>query len=144
MSTPAGLGSRDSSTLASVSATAPMPTGMFTRNTACQLNASVRMPPSTGPMATEAPTTAPNAPNAMPRSRPWNAWAIRASEVANIMPPPMPCSARNRFRCSGVSTSPQPREASENSTRPITNTRRRPIRSATEPDTSRVEARLRA
>ena len=35
----------------------------------------MRMPPSTGPMATEAPVTAPKAPNAMPRSRPWKAGA---------------------------------------------------------------------
>ena len=89
-STPAGWGSRDSRTLARVMASAPTPIGTLTRNTASQPKPSVSTPPSTGPTATAAPVTAPKAPKAMPRSRPWKAWAISASEVANIMPPRCP------------------------------------------------------
>ena len=102
------------------------------------------MPPTTGPIATAAPITPPYTPNAMPRSLPRKASAISASEVANIIAPPMPCTARARFSASGLVERPHAAEAAVNTTRPIANTRRRPNRSASEPAVSRNAASVRA
>ena len=41
-------------------------------------------PPTSGPIATAPPIVAPQTPNAVARSLPWNSWPISASEVANI------------------------------------------------------------
>ena len=65
-------------------------------------------------------------PKAVPRSLPTNAPAISASEVANMMAPPTPCTARARLSISGVVDSPQTREASEKMTSPMAKTSRRP------------------
>ena len=40
-------------------------------------------------------------PKAVPRSLPWKAEAMRAREVANMMAPPTPWTARARFSISG-------------------------------------------
>ena len=106
-STRVASGSRDSATRERVSATAKTPIGTLTKKIHCQPMPAVMIPPMTGPTATAAPLTAPNTPNAMPRSRPRKAWAIRASEVANIIAPPTPCTARARLSISGVEESPQ-------------------------------------
>ena len=55
-----------------------------------------------------------------------NALAISASEVANMMAPPTPCTARARLSMSGVVESPQTSEASEKTTSPTAKTSRRP------------------
>ena len=86
----------------------------------------VSTPPSTGPTATATPVVAPNAPNATPRSRPWNAEAISASAVANIAAPPMPWKARASWRKKMSWAAPQAIEPTMNSAVPITKTRRRP------------------
>ena len=138
------LGSRESTTLASVTITAAMPIGTLTKKIHSQPMPVVMTPPITGPIATAAPVTAPNTPNATPRSRPWKAWAISASEVANIIAPPVPCTARARLSTRGVPDRPQTAEEIVNTTRPATNTRRRPIRSATAPEVSRKAASVSA
>ena len=74
----------------------------MTKKIHSQPNAEVSTPPTSGPIATAPPIVAPQTPNAMPRSLPWNACAISASEVANIIAPPMPCKPRARFSNSGV------------------------------------------
>ncbi len=102
------------------------------------------IPPTTGPIATAAPVTAPNTPKAVPRSRPWKAWAKSASEVENIIAPPTPCTARARLSISGVVDKPQMAEEAVNTISPSTNTRRRPIRSATDPAVSRKAASVSA
>src|SRR5580704_15165952 len=66
----APYGSRDSSTFDIVSANAMTPIGTLTRKIQRQLNPSVSAPPTTGPIDTAAPVTAPQTPNATPRSRP--------------------------------------------------------------------------
>ena len=104
----------------------------------------VMIPPTTGPTATAAPVTAPNTPKAIPRSRPWKAWAISASEVANIIAPPTPCTARATLSISGESESPQTAEEQVNTTRPAVNTSRRPKRSASDPAVSRKAASVSA
>ena len=96
----------------------------------------VRMPPASGPIATAAPIVAPQIPNAVPRSRPWNSCERRASEVANMMAPPTPCAARAAMRNPAVFAIPQRNEVTVKKPRPTTNTRLRPSRSASEPAVS--------
>src|SRR5271154_4196219 len=139
-STPVALGSRDSLTWLSVNTTAHTPIGTFTKKIHGQPMPAVITPPTTGPTATAAPMTAPNTPKATPRSLPWKASASSASEVANIIAPPTPCTARARFSASGLPARPQTAEEAVKTTRPAVNTRLRPIRSATEPAVSRNAA----
>ena len=65
-------------------------------------------------------------PNAVPRSLPWNACAMRASEVANMMAPPTPGTARARLSMSESVERPHTSEATEKMARPLANTSRRP------------------
>ena len=65
-------------------------------------------------------------PKAVPRSRPVNAAAISASEVANMMAPPTPCTARDRLSMRGVVERPQVSDASEKTTNPMAKIFRRP------------------
>src|SRR5271168_3863084 len=110
-STPVAFGSRESSTWVTAMNTAIAPMGTLTKKIHFQPKADVITPPSTGPTATAAPVTAPNTPKAVPRSLPWKAWPIRASEVANIIAPPVPCTARAMLSISGVVDRPQAAEA---------------------------------
>src|SRR5207249_1239842 len=105
----------------------------FTKKIQRQDRYVVRTPPTSGPTATAAPVVAPQIPNAVPRSRPWNSWERSASEVANMIAPPIPCEARARIRKSGELAAPQRAEAAVNRTTPPTKTRLRPSRSASEP-----------
>jgi hypothetical protein len=50
--------------------TAAIPIGAFTKKIHRQERPEVSTPPSSGPMATARPVTAPQTPNAMPRSLP--------------------------------------------------------------------------
>ena len=79
---------------------------------------------------------APHSPIAVPRSFGANSCAISASEVANIIAPPRPCTARAMLSTVGEPASPHTNEAATNTTMPVTNTSRRPSRSASEPDAS--------
>jgi hypothetical protein len=73
------------------------PIGTLTRKIHSQPNASVSAPPTSGPTATANPVVAPQMPSAVPRSLAGNSWAMSASELANIIAPPAPWSARERF-----------------------------------------------
>ncbi len=84
-------------------------------------------------MATASPVIAPHTPNATPRSWPRKDEASRAREVENIAAPPTPWAPRARFRKSGVVARPESRELTVKRHSPITNTRRRPNRSASDP-----------
>ena len=101
-------------------ATAPM--GTLTKKIQRHPMALVMAPPTSGPTATAPPVTAPKIPKAVPRSFPWKAWAIRASEVANMMAPPTPCTARDRFSMSESVERPQVSEARENTASPTAKT----------------------
>ena len=116
-STPVAFGSRDSLTWLSVRNTAAMPIGTLTKKIQFQPMPEVITPPTTGPIATAAPITPPKTPKATPRSLPWNAPAINASEVANIIAPPVPCTARARLSISGVEERPQTAEETVNTIR---------------------------
>ena len=98
----------------------------------------------TGPTATATPVIAPQTPNAVPRSRPWKALPSSASEVENIAAPPIPWAPRARLSHSGVVASPESSELTLKMTRPMTNTRRRPNRSASDPVVSSSAASVSA
>lgn len=144
MSRRAPCGSRDSSTFDAVSASATTPIGTLTRKIQRQLSPSVSAPPTIGPIDTAAPVTAPQTPNATPRSRPRYALPSNASEAANIIAPPIPCTPRERLSISGDCATPHRSEAAEKITRPIANIRRRPSRSASEPEVSSSAASVSA
>ena len=99
-------------------------------------------PPTSGPIATAPPIVAPQTPNAVARSLPWNSCPISASEVANIAAPPTPCSPRARLSRVGSPAIPQRNEAKVKIPKPIEKTRRRPSRSPSEPAVSRKAARV--
>ena len=139
-STPRAPGSRDSATRVSVTHTAPTPIGTLTRKIASQPMCSTTTPPTSGPIATAAPVVAPQIPNAVPRSGPWKACAMSASDVANIAAPPTPCRPRARFSNVGVPAAAHRTDAAVKSTRPAVKTRRRPRRSASAPAVSRNAA----
>ena len=107
--------------------------GRLTKKIHRQPAHSVNAPPTSGPIATAAPTVAPQIPNAVPRSLPWNSWDKRARETANMIAPPIPCAPRARFRNRGLEAAPQAAEATVNRTTPVRKTRLRPSRSPSEP-----------
>ena len=137
-------GARDSATLSSEMTTAAMPSGTFTKKIHRQDSPDVSRPPSSGPMATARPVTAPQTPNATPRSRPRKASASRASETANMIAPPTPCSPRDSCSISVLAAKPQSTEAPVNTARPVRYSRRRPYMSARLPAVSRNAARVSA
>ena len=51
---------------------------------------------------------------------------MRAREVANMMAPPTPCTARARLSMSESVERPQTSDATENTARPLANTSRLP------------------
>ena len=136
-STPCAFGSRDSSTYLRVIHRHSSPIGTLTRKIHCQSRPLVSRPPTSGPIANEAPIAAPYAASAPARSRaPGKAWASRASETANMIAAPMPCTARAELSITMSWASPQATEASVKMARPIVNRRRRPRRSASAPAVS--------
>jgi hypothetical protein len=139
-----GCGDLDSSTRQAVSTTASTPIGTLTRKIPRQLQSVVITPPSTGPSAVETPVMAPQTPNATPRSRPWNVCPISASDVANMIAPPIPCPLRDKISISGFWATPHSSDPRVKMTRPIWNRRLRPYRSASTPEVSSNEARVRA
>ena len=69
-------------------------------------------------MAAEAAIVAPHAPNAVPRSLPWNSCASSASAHENMIAPPTPCPARAMIRNSALGDSAHSSEVKENSDQP--------------------------
>jgi hypothetical protein len=81
----------------------------------------------------EIPTTVPNRPNAVPRSRPRNSCWMSALICGVISPPASPCTSRASTRKRLFGARPQASEARENSARPVMNIIRRPRTSPTRP-----------
>ena len=117
---------------------------MLTKKIQRQPTYVVSAPPTSGPIATAAPTVAPQIPKAVPRSRPWNSCEMIASETANIPAPPMPWAPRARISQSGDCAAPQSAEAPVNSAIATRKTRLRPSRSPSEPAVSMDAARVSA
>ncbi len=121
-----------------------MPIGTLTKKIHRQPNQVVKAPPTSGPIATAAPIVAPQIPNAVPRSLPWNSCERIASETANMIAPPIPWRPRARLRKSGDVAAPQRAEASVKSATPERKTRFRPSMSPRVPATSTTLASIRA
>ncbi len=140
-SMPWAFGSRDSCTYVRVIHRQSAPIGRLTRKIHCQSRPLVSTPPTNGPSANDAPMAAPYAASAPARSRaPGKAWASSASETANMIAAPMPCTARALLSIAMSWASPQASEARVKIARPIVNRRRRPRRSASAPAVSTVLA----
>ena len=124
--------------------TAAIPIGTFTKKIHRQDRPEVSTPPSSGPIATARPVTAPQTPNAVPRSLPRKASASSASDTANMIAPPTPCKARDSCSISVLTAKPHSTDAQVNTARPIRYSRRRPYMSARLPAVSRNAARVSA
>ena len=100
-------------------------------------------PPRTGPRATIPPIVEPQTANAIPRSLPWKFALTRESVVGSTMEPPMPWAIRARIKELASFELPAQTEAATKMTIPITNSRRRPTLSASEPHIRRSAAKTR-
>src|SRR4051812_40090570 len=107
-------------------------------------NAWISTPPSSGPMAVETPTTVPNSPNAVPRSRPLNSCWISALICGVSRPPARPCTSRATTRNSAPGARPQASEESVNRASPTTNIVRRPRTSPIRPAGTSSRPKVRA
>ena len=129
-----GWGARDSGTYIAVSTIATSPTGRLTKNTARQPIESTSAPPTIGPSARLIPNIAPQTPIACARSR-GSSNTLRTIDIATglSIAPPTACTTRAAMRKPRLGASAHSSEPSENTTRPVWNVNRRPIRSAVEP-----------
>ena len=126
---------RDSGMKRSASAIAASPTGRLIQKIDRQPTTATAAPPRTGPSAIDRPNTAPHTPTACARSRESvNVFVTIAIATGLSIEPPTACSARNAISHPVLGARLHSSEASENTASPATNTRRRPNRSATEPD----------
>jgi hypothetical protein len=104
------------------------------RNTEPHQKCSSRNPPSTGP--SEIPPIITALQNAIAFDRwagSWNRFRISASVDGISVAPPMPRTARAAISCSGLCAYAAATDASPNATAPNKSSRRRPIRSPSEP-----------
>ena len=77
---------------------------------------------------------APQMPNAVPRSRPWNSCESSASDVANMIAPPIPCAAAREDQEQRIVGEPAERRGEREQRRSRSRRRAcRPNRSATDP-----------
>ncbi len=141
---PLACGARDSVTFITEITAAAIPIGTLTKKIHRHDRPEVSTPPSSGPMATARPVTAPQAPNAAPRSLPRKASASSASDTANMIAPPTPCKARESWSISVLTAKPHSTDAPVNTTRPISHSRRRPYMSARLPAVSKNAASVSA
>ena len=115
------------------------PIGTLTKNPARQEIQWASAPPPTRPRLAPIPAVAPYKATARVRSRPSGKLAVsRESEAGATIAAPIPCTARPAIAHQPAGARPINRDATENTTKPKTNTRRRPSRSpARAPSSSR-------
>ena len=137
-------GARDSGTNRAVSTMAAMPTGRFTQKMPRQPTVSTSSPPTTGPRPMLMPTTADHTPIALARS-PGSMKVFVMIDMATglSIDPPIACSIRNATSQPRLGATLHSSEPRENATSPVWKVRRRPIRSAVDPDSMRKLARTR-
>ena len=129
---------RLSTSVRGASSAAMSPIGTLTNSTQRQLRPLVRIPPSSTPAAPPAPATAPQIPRARLRSAPSaNVTVMIDSAAGATIAAPRPWTARAAISQPSDWAIPPANEASENTTRPSMNMRRRPSRSATRPPSRR-------
>src|SRR5690606_18201777 len=98
--------------------------------------------PKKGPNAAPIPTTAPNTPKALARAGPENSCTSSGNDDENINAAPSPSTTRDRLSIRGEIANPEARELSPNTTIPIKIARRRPNRSASEPQAKTSDANV--
>ncbi len=135
-------GSRLSCTACRVSATVAAISGRLTQKIARQEVSPIRAPPPAGPITVAIPVQAVQVPTALPRSAPSKVAATIASEPGTSSAPAIPCRARAAIRNSTVGAIAQSAEQAPKAIRPMTNIRRRPNWSPSEPPTSSSETRV--
>ena len=134
-------GARLSTRCRRASTTATTPMGRFTRKTSRQSAAATSRPPSDGPRPAAAAETADR------RATPWErrsggkASSTSASEDGTSIAAPSAWTTRNAIRVPGDGASAHSTEATVNTSRPTTNTRRRPMTSAMRPAAIRNAAK---
>ena len=128
-------GAFDSGTNRWVAAMAAIPMGTLIQKMDRQPAELTSKPPSTGPSARLTPTTDPQMPTARARS-PRSVKVLTMIDIATglSIEPPTACRARKATRAPSPGATPQSSEPSEKIASPIWNTRRRPKRSASDPD----------
>ena len=104
---------------------------------------SRRMPPSTGPSATAAPTAPAQAPIALPRSWGGKTTVMIARVVGRTAAPPTPMRARNAISMPGVVANAQAADATTKMTRPMMRTFLRPYLSPRMPQVNSRDANTR-
>ncbi len=105
-------------------------------NTERRPNASTSTPASVAPNARPSPTTVPKTPKARARAGPSYASAISALPLVIVAAAPAPASARARSSSTMFPDTAPGTDAPQNSATPNVRIRRRPNRSASEPNTS--------
>ncbi len=134
---------RDSATAHRTPIAMMIPSGMLMPKAHRHENEVVSQPPSSGPTAAIPPIVDPHTANAMPRSRPWKVAFSSDRVLGSIIAPPTPCTSRERMSRSPVGASAAATDEPANSTTPISSSRRRPMRSASDPNSSSSEAKTR-
>src|SRR5690625_190609 len=94
---------------------------------------AISTPPSTGPIATETPTIAPNIPKARPRCSPWKYCCTRPTVCGLRNPEPKPMKTRAMFSTHSLGANPATSDASPKRLSPRMNSRARPYRSPARP-----------
>ena len=114
---------------------AATPIGMLTQNTPRQPTESTSAPPMIGPSAIDSPNTLPHTPIALARSPgSVNVFVMIAIATGLSIDPPTACRARNPISAPRLGARLHASEPTVNTASPIWKTRRRPTRSAVDPD----------
>src|SRR3954465_13642673 len=126
------------------SSAAAMPIGTLTKRTHSQPAHWVSMPPNSTPAAPPEPETAPQTPIALLRSEPSRKRTVtNESAAGETIAAPRPWTARAMTSHVSLGGRPPASEAVAKTTRPTMNMRRRPIRSAMRPPSSRKPPKVR-
>jgi hypothetical protein len=120
---------RDSASHSRAPTAAARPIGTFTQKIQCQSRPWVTAPPMSGPLATASPAMPPQMPTTVPRRSGGNAEVSSVSPSGMMIAAPSPCTPRQAISTPALGASAHAAEASVNTSRPVTYTRRRPSRS---------------
>ena len=121
--------------------TVTTPTGMLIQKTQ-RHDSSTRNPPMTGPSAAPSAPIADHVPMACARAGPGTAASNSDSDAGTIMPAPIAWMRRAAMRSATFGATAESIEPSVKTTRPATNIRRRPMRSAHRPAGTNTAAKM--
>jgi len=118
--------------------------GTLMKKIQLQLIFSVRMPPTSGPIASAIAETPAQMPIAIPRCRGGKVAVMIESVAGFISAAPMPCTVRAPISTSGPLARPQASDEAVKMTSPAMKIRRRPKRSASFPPDRRSTPKVSA